>query len=71
MKEKTVLMDMKGAKTYLGISLRSMERLVAEQEIEIVRLPGIRRNLFRAADLDKLIDESTIVPTIVPTKGRE
>lgn len=67
------LLNVKEAAKYLGVSLRSMARLIAEQEIEIIRLPGIRRNLFRTEDLEKLIKESRIsfstVPAIVPTSG--
>ena len=65
------LLSAKDAAKYLDISLRSLARLVAEKEIEIIRLPGIRRNKFRTEDLDKLIKESrlAIVPANVPTFG--
>lgn len=60
------LLDIKGAASFLGISPRSMERLVGNDEIEVVRLPGIRKLLFRPEDLEKLIRESRIVPDFVP-----
>jgi len=63
------LMNIKEAARYLAISKRSMERLIEKDEVIIVRLPGIRKNLFRAEDLDLLAKEGRIVPASVPTFG--
>ena len=59
------LLDTNAAAEYLGISRRSVERLIEYEEIEVVRLPGIRKNLFRTEDLDKLIKESRTGPATV------
>jgi hypothetical protein len=61
------LMDLKDASGWLSISPRSLERLVANEEIEVVRLPGVRKLLFRIEDLEKLVKESRTVPAFVPT----
>lgn len=66
----TPLLDINGAAQCLGISKRSMERLIANDEIEVVRLPGVRKLLFRPEDLEKLVKESRVVPDFVPGTGR-
>lgn len=67
------LLGIKEAAEYLNISQRSVERMVSNDEIPRVRLPGVRRVLFHRDDLDKLIRSSRDVPAVplyVPTKGR-
>lgn len=65
------LLDLKEAAGYLSISTRSLERIVSNDDIEVVRLPGVRKLLFRPQDLEKLIRESRIVPATVPAFGRK
>ena len=56
------LYGIKEAATYLGISVRSIERLLEKDEIPTVKLPGLRRILFRVEDLDQLIAEYVTDP---------
>lgn len=65
----SLLLDLKGAAASLSISPRSLQRLVEKEEIEVVRLPGVRKLLFRPEDLEKLVKESRYVPEYVPTGG--
>lgn len=60
------LLDIKGAAAFLCISTKSVERLIENEEIEVVRLPKIRKLLFRPEDLEKLVKESRVVPGFVP-----
>jgi excisionase family DNA binding protein len=49
------LLGRQAAADYLGINLRSLERLVSANKLAPVRLPGVRRILFERTDLDRLV----------------
>jgi len=44
-----------GAATMLGVTRRTLERLVARQQLKRVRLPGVRRTLLRRDDVVAII----------------
>ena len=50
------LLGCQEAATYLGITPRSLARLVAGGLLTPVRLPGLRRTLFDRQNLEDLID---------------
>jgi hypothetical protein len=56
-KTATRLLGRQAAADYLGINLRSLERLVGAKRLAPVRLPGVRRTLFERGDLDRLVAE--------------
>ena len=47
-----------GAAAYLGVSVRSLWRLVDAGHLHPVRLPGLRRVAFDVRELDRLIEVS-------------
>jgi len=47
-----------GAVEYLGVSVRSVCRLVDAGHLHPIRLPGLRRVAFDVRELDALIEES-------------
>jgi len=47
-----------GAAEYLGVSVRSLWRLVDNGHLHPVRLPGVSRVLFDVHELDALIEKS-------------
>jgi excisionase family DNA binding protein len=49
------LLGLKEAAMYLGVTPRSVYRLVAEGLLTPVRLPGIRRTLFDRRNLEDLV----------------
>ncbi len=59
-----------GAAAYLGVKRRSIERMLAKDELPTVQLPGVRRVLFRIEDLDRLLKDSVVVPAFVPKPRR-
>jgi hypothetical protein len=48
----------KAAATYLGVSVRSVWRLVDAGHVHPVRLPSVRRVAFDVRELDVLIEAS-------------
>jgi excisionase family DNA binding protein len=52
------LLPVPRAARYLGISVRSLWRLVDDDRLRPVRLPGLRRVAFDVRDLDALIEAS-------------
>ena len=54
----TRLLPVKGSATYLGVSVRSLWRLVDALQLHPVRLPGLRRVAFDVRELDALIEAS-------------
>ena len=54
--DATKLLNVEGAATYLGVSVRMIRNLVAERRL--VHYKVGRRVMFRAADLDRFVDDS-------------
>jgi predicted DNA-binding transcriptional regulator AlpA len=52
------LLPVKAAATYLGVSVRSVWRLVDAGHVHPVRLPSVRRVAFDVRELDVLIEAS-------------
>jgi len=52
------LLAVKASAVYLGVSVRSLWRLVDAQQLRPVRLPGLRRVAFDVRELDALIEAS-------------
>jgi excisionase family DNA binding protein len=52
------LLPVQVAATYLGVSSRSVWRLVDAGHLHPVRLPGVRRVAFDVRELDALIEAS-------------
>lgn len=52
------LLSVKDASAYLGVSVRSLWRLVDDCRLRVIRLPGLRRVSFDRLDLDALIEAS-------------
>lgn len=50
------IVDELSAASYIGISRPSLRVLVAEGRIRRLKLPGLRRNLYRVRDLEAFAD---------------
>jgi hypothetical protein len=60
----------RSAAAYLGVSITSLEKLVADGRLRPIRYPGIRKDFFDRRALDLLIEQSeaVTVPATVPAK---
>jgi excisionase family DNA binding protein len=54
----TRLLGREQAATYLGVTTRSLHRLVARGFLSPVRISGVRRTLFDQHDLDALVESA-------------
>ncbi len=61
----TRLLGREQAATYLGVTTRSLHRLVARGFLIPVRISGVRRTLFDQYDLDALVDSAKQAPVNV------
>jgi len=61
------------AAVYLGIGHTSLDGLVEEGIVNVIRYPGIRKDFFDRNELDGLIDRAKqslkTLPTPLPTHG--
>jgi excisionase family DNA binding protein len=56
------LLGREQAATYLGVTTRSIHRLVARGLLSPVRIHGVRRTLFDRSDLDELVAAAKQLP---------
>jgi excisionase family DNA binding protein len=61
------LLTIKEAVTYSHLSKRTLERMIANGDLEVVRYVGVRRVFILVSDLDRLMKEGRTVPETVPT----
>lgn len=66
-----VLYDINEAAKFLSVSKRTMERLIENDDITTVSLPGIRKTLFHVRDLERFALENRNVPATVPGGGHK
>ena len=50
------VLGVKAAADYIGVSIRSLWRLVDADHLHTIRLPGVRRVGFDVLELDRLIE---------------
>jgi excisionase family DNA binding protein len=51
------LLTREEAAEYLGVSVRTIDRLMADDRLKPTRLPGVRGTKFRRSRLDALLTE--------------
>ena len=56
------LLTLKEAAATLKVSLRTLQRLVARQQIEVVRPAGLNVVRVRPSEVERLIQEGAIAP---------
>ena len=61
--ESQQLVSLPEAAEFLGVTARTIEKLVARGVIRRVKLPGIRRTLLLREDLERLISENQEMET--------
>ncbi len=54
------LLTLQEAADYLGISVRQLEYLTAEDGVRQTRLPNTRKRLYDILDLDEFVERSKI-----------
>jgi predicted DNA-binding transcriptional regulator AlpA len=55
--ERAALLNLEQARAILGVSRRSMMRLIAAGSLEQVRIAGLGAPRYRRADIEKLVEE--------------
>ena len=56
------LMTVKDVAKALQVSVRTVQRMVARQQIEVIRPAGLDIIRFRRSEIERLIQEGTIAP---------
>jgi len=56
------LMTVEDVAKALQVSIRTVQRLVARRQIEVIRPAGLDVIRFRRAEIERLIQEGTIAP---------
>ena len=56
------LMTVKEVAKALQVSVRSIQRMVARQQIEVIRPAGLDVVRFRRAEIERLIQEGAVAP---------